>query len=82
MEKSLGSSDHFCILAARDVDRALALSIPACMALRTAASGWSRMSLTEVAELPTDRHHSKAGADSVLRGSVVSGSITVYTAKQ
>ena len=55
---SRGKIVHFWTLEALEIATLLALSIPACMPFKTAASGPLKISVTLFALLPTERHHS------------------------
>lgn len=78
IEKSRGKIVHFWMIAACDTALALALSIPACMALLTISSFPGNISSTVVAWLPIDLHQYLASCVNSFVGAPVVGFISTY----
>lgn len=79
IEKSRGRRDHFCIFWALEMALSLALSMPCCMAFKTMASLWSKMSDTLVAPLPWAFTQSTVTAVMLSVGSIVSILTSTYS---
>ena len=80
---SSGSTVHFWTTDALDMAALFALSIPACIPFKTAASGPLRISVTFVALLPIDLHHSTvSGVRAFVGISLLSLSTTTLNDKK